>query len=217
MSGMKIAKDVVDTNEGWNKVLNKTLAVISYKKFFDVTSKHAPIIVKNDDKFYKENKKGNCHVNCKKAEEDGLGKRVSGWSLMNEFTHEDITSGMCRLVHHSNLMLADGTLVNITSGEGSSSHIFIQDDVRDFDFVNRIGFNDRMVFGDSFLVGRTVPRNKVHYAAKSEFSRDVFFEKFTIYKSMADALDIVPKNKPHKEMIQWMTLKTTCSYSAWNE
>lgn len=217
MSGMKISKDVVNTNEGWNEVLEKTLSVTSYKRFLDVTSKSTPIIVKNDATFYKVNKKDNCHLNCQKAENDGLGKRVSGWYLMNEYTHEDIPSGLCRLVHHSNLMLEDGSLVNITSGQEETSHIFIQDSQRDFDFQNRVGYNDRMVFGDSFLVGKTVPRNKIHFAAKSEFSRDIFFEKFTIYKSMEEALNVIPKNMSQKEMIQWMTLKTTCSISAWDE
>ena len=217
MSEMALSKDLVDTSEGWNEVLKKTLSINSYKKFLEVTSKSTPIVVKNDPKLYKENRKGYCHVNCQKAESDGIGKRVSGWYLMNEFTHEDIPIGMCRLTHHSNLILADGSLVNITSGQDEMWHIFIQDDERDFDFVNRIGFNDRMVFGDSFLVGKSVPRNKIHFAAKSEFSRDIFFEKFKIYSSMSDALANVPKNLSHNDMIRWVTLKTTCSTSAWED
>ena len=123
--------------------------------------------------FYKLNKRGNCHENCRQAEADGLGLRVSGWYVMNEFTHDGFADGMCRLVHHSNLMLADGSLLNITSDDDANFHIFIQDEARDFDFDNRIGYNDRMVFGDSFLVGRSVPRNKVHFAAKGELSRDI--------------------------------------------
>jgi hypothetical protein len=210
MSELKISSDVKNNAHGWADVLNKTLEVASYKKFIEVTSKHAPIVVKNDSTFYKINKKGNCHINCNIAEEKGLGKRVSGWYLMNEFTHEGFIDGMCRLVHHSNLMLADGTLINITSGGEGKFHIFIQDDYRDFDLINKVGFNDRMVFGDSFLVGRNVPRNKTHYAAQDQFDRDVFFEKFKIHSSKEEALKSIPQNLSYHEQVKWVTLKTTC-------
>jgi hypothetical protein len=210
MNEPRIAKTVSNTMNGWNDALRKMQKIASYKKFFEITSKHAPIVVKNDSTFYKINKKGNCHINCKLAEEDGLGKRVSGWYVMNEFTHEAFVSGMCRIVHHSNLLLRDGSLVNITRGGEDAAHIFIQDDLRDFDFVNRVGYNDRMVFGDDFFIGRTIPRNKVHFAAKGEFDRDITFEKFKIYASKLEALKTIPKSLPYQKQIKWMTLKTTC-------
>ena len=210
MSGLNLAIGVVNNYNGWNEVLKKTLDVASYKKFFEVTSQHTPLVVKNDDTFYKLNKRGNCHENCRQAEADGLGLRVSGWYVMNEFTHEGFADGMCRLMHHSNLMLADGSLLNITSDNEASFHIFIQDDLRDFDFDNRIGYNDRMVFGDSFLVGRSVPRNKVHFAAKSELSRDIYFEKFKIFKADERESIQIPSNLSYQEQIKWLTLKTNC-------
>jgi hypothetical protein len=210
MSGLNLANAVVNNYNGWFEVLQKTLDVASYKKFFEVTSHYNALLVKNDDTFYKLNKRGNCHENCRQAEADGLGLRVSGWYVMNEFTHDGFADGMCRLVHHSNLMLADGSLLNITSDNDASFHIFIQDDVRDFDFDNRIGYNDRMVFGDSFLVGRSVPRNKVHFAAKGELSRDIYFEKFKIYTADEKILITIPTNLSYQEQIKWITLKTNC-------
>ena len=180
MSKIQVAKGVVNDYNGWNEVLQKTIAIKSYKKFFEVTSQKSAVVVKNDASIFRENKIGNCHENCRKAESEGLGLRISGWYVMNEFTHDGFVSGMCRLVHHSNLLLADGSLVNITTDEDTKCHIFIQDDLRDFNFENRIGYNDRLLFGDTFRVGKSVPRNKVHFAAKDEFSRDVYFEKFKI-------------------------------------
>jgi hypothetical protein len=207
---MEIAKNVVNTFEGWSEALEKMLKVQSYKKFFAVTSKFEPIVVENDSTLFEDNKKGFCHLNCKEAERKGLGKRVSGWFVMNELTHEDMYSGMCRLVHHSNLLLPNGKFVNPTICGEEVAHIFIQDDERDFDFTNKIGFNDRMVFGDSFLVGKSVPRNKVHFAALSEFSRDVYFEKFKIYASREETMKVIPQNISYQEQVKWMTLKTTC-------
>jgi len=67
-----------------------------------------------------------------------------------------------------------------------------------------------MVFGDSFLVGKSVPRNKVHFAALSEFSRDVYFEKFKIYASREETMKVIPQNISYQEQVKWMTLKTTC-------
>ena len=210
MSEMNIAKGVENNSNGWNVVMQKMLQVVSYKKFFEVTSKHNPIVVKNDYDLYEFNKKGNCHLNCKKAEEDGLGIRVSGWYVMNEFTHEAFANGMCRLIYHSNLLLADGTMVNITKGGSETSHIFIQDNGRDFDFENMIGYNDRMLFGDKYMVGCSVPRNKVHFAARSEFSRDLMFEKFKIYKPSERSQFTIPTNFSYEKQIQWLTLKTNC-------
>ncbi len=211
MSKLKLANSVINNQKGWNEILEKTLDVASYKKFFEVTSHHDPLVVKNDNTFYKLNKIGNCHENCRQAEADGLGLRVSGWYLMNEFTHEGFTDGMCRLMHHSNLMFADGSLLNITKDDYAKYHIFIQDEARDFDFDNRIGYNDRMVFGDSFRVGRSIPRNKVHFASKGELSRDIYFEKFKIFKSDETESIQVPSNLSYQEQIKWLTLKTNLS------
>ena len=212
MSKLKISNTVSNNFKGWNEVLQKTLAVTSYRRFFEVTSKHNSTVVINNSDLYKSNKVGNCHENCRLAEKDGLGIRVSGWYVMNEFTHEYFANGMCRLTHHSNLLLSDGTLINITKDTKASHHIFIRDDSRDFDFENRIGYNDRMIFGDEFLVGKAVPRNKVHFANKSEFSRDVYFEKFKIYKKEEHHLIQIPSDLNYQEQIMWLTLKTNVSY-----
>ena len=42
---MEIAKNVVNTFEGWSEALEKMLKVQSYKKFFAVTSKFALVVV----------------------------------------------------------------------------------------------------------------------------------------------------------------------------
>ena len=211
MGKIKVAKGVVNDYNGWNEVLQKTMAIKSYKKFFEVTSQKSAVVVKNDASIFRENKIGHCHENCRKAELEGLGLRVSGWYVMNEFTHESFASGMCRLVHHSNLLLADGSIVNITSDVEAKYQIFIQDELRDYDFENRIGYNDRLLFGDTFRVGASVPRNKVHFAAKDKFSRDVYFEKFKLYTSDDKESIQIPNNLSYKEQITWITLKTNLS------
>jgi hypothetical protein len=59
-----------------------------------------------------------------------------------------------------------------------------------------------------------VPRNKVHFAAKSEFDRDIYFERFKIYKSDEANEIIAPRNLSHEEYVHWLTLKTNCSFAA---
>ena len=108
---------------------------------------------------------------------------------MNEFIYKEFSSGMMRLVHHSNLLLPDGTLMNPTNDENRTHHIFLRDDKRHFDFEKLMGYNDRMVFGDSFMVGRehikAVPRNKVLFASDGEYDIDLYYERFTVHTSSA--------------------------------
>jgi hypothetical protein len=61
---------------GWTAALEKTLAVASYKRTFEVTSKYSPVVVLNNPVFSKTNDRNQCHENCRRAELDGMGKRV---------------------------------------------------------------------------------------------------------------------------------------------
>lgn len=202
---------------GWTKAMNETIAVPSYKRFLEVTSNSSLIVVANDPSLTKSNDRNQCHENCRLAELQGIGKRISGWYVMNEFIYSEFTSGMMKLVHHSNLMLPNGTYVNPTSDGIKSHHIFLRDDERDFDFEKLVGYNDRMVFGDSFMVGRdhirAVPRNKVLFSSEHEYDRDKYYEKFTVHTSPEAVLAEMPKGLSPEEQQRWMILKSSARFS----
>jgi hypothetical protein len=204
-----------DNIDNWNAALEQIMAVPSYKKFFEITSPHKPVVVSNTSCAGVPNTLGYCHLNCHKAELEGIGTHVSGWYVMCEFLHNEIPTGMCRLIHHSNILLSDGTLINPTVDYGRSHHIFLRDDERVFDLQNNVGYNDRMVFGDAFLRGhhtsRPVPRNKVLYTARGHFDRDPIFEKFTFYYTPKDLWAAVPKCLHPSKVGSWIALKTNCS------
>lgn len=211
MSNFTLANNISDQLESWDDALKNTLKIPSFKKFLEVTSKHKPVVVINNPKISKFNERNRCHENCRLAELEGLGTRVSGWYIMSKIVYSEYPVGMLRLIHHSNLLLPDGTLVNTTDDEGRAFHLFLKDENRDFDFDKSIGFNDRMVLGDDFLAKsktmKSVPRNKVLFASESEFDRDLIFEKFTRYKSSEEIFSALPKGLTPKEKQKWLTLK----------
>ena len=203
--------------DGWTKAMEKTIAIPSYKRFLEVTSKSSLLVVANDPNLTKSNDRNQCHENCRLAEVQGIGKRVSGWYVINEFIYSEYGSGMMRLIHHSNLFLPNGTYINPTNVGKNSHHIFLKDDERQFDFERLVGYNDRMVFGDSFMVGRdhirAVPRNKVLYSSEHEYDRDKYFEKFTVHTSPESVMKDMPKGISRKEQERWMILKSSARFS----
>ena len=212
----KFCIDFENNLGGWNKALDQTLAVQSYKKFLQETSPFEPVVVENNPNLTESNSRNQCHENCRIAESNGLGKKVSGWKIANEFIYADLVVGMMRITHHSNLILPDGTLINPTRDDIRSHHLFLRDDNRYFDFDKRIGYNDRMVFGDAFLVGRdgqrAIPRNKVFFVSGSEFDRDLIYEKFKVYLTQEEVFADMPRNLSKAEQVKWMTLKSTASF-----
>ena len=211
MSGYTLKEGFADTYDGWQDVLAQIMAVTSYKTFFQVTSPHSPVVVKNDPSYAPSNDRNQCHMNCKIAEESGLGKHISGWYLMCEYIFNEFPTGMCRLVHHSNILLPDGTFINPTDDQ-NSYHIFIRDDRRVYNFRDDVGYNDRMVLGDEFMKGQNtrepVPRNKVLYSANEYYDRDLKFEKFKRYATKEEAYAQVPQSLSEQDKIKWLTLKT---------
>jgi hypothetical protein len=203
--------------DGWTKAMEKTIAIPSYKRFLEVTSKSSLLVVANDPNLTKSNDRNQCHENCRLAEVQGIGKRVSGWYVINEFIYSEYGSGVMRLVHHSNLLLPNGTYINPTNVGKNSHHIFLRDDERHFNFEKLVGYNDRMVFGDSFMVGRdhirAVPRNKVLYSSEHEYDRDKYFEKFTVHTSPESVMKDMPKGISLKEQERWMILKSSARFS----
>jgi hypothetical protein len=218
MSGFTFSEGFSNDFAGWKEAMEKTIAVPSYKRFLEVTSNYNPIVVANNPHLTKVNDRNQCHENCRLAELEGVGKRVSGWYVMNEFIYSEYTSGMMRLVHHSNLLLSDGTYINPTSDEDRTHHIFIRDDKRHFDFENSIGYNDRMVFGDSFMVGRdhirAVPRNKVLFAADEEYDRDLYYEKFRVHKTPEEVFNEMPKGLTNEQKQRWLKLKSSARFGS---
>jgi len=216
MSGFTFADNFTNNLAGWTKAMEQTIAVPSYKRFLEVTSSFDLVVVPNNPNLTKTNDRNQCHENCRLAELDGVGKRVSGWYLMNEFIYSEYASGMLRLVHHSNLLLPDDSYINPTSDENNSHHIFLRDDKRHFDFDKNIGYNDRMVFGDSFMAGRdtrkTVPRNKVLYACEGEYDRDLMYEKFTVHTSLESVIKDMPKRLTDEQRQHWITLKSSAKF-----
>jgi hypothetical protein len=217
MNGFTFADGFTNDIAGWTTAMEKTISVPSYKRFLDVTSKSRLVVVTNNPTLTKNNDRNQCHENCRLAELEGVGKRISGWYVMNEFIYSEFTSGMMKLVHHSNLLLSDGTYVNPTSDGDNTHHIFVRDDERHFDFDNLVGYNDRMVFGDSFMVGkdhiRAVPRNKVLYASEDQYDRDKYYEKFTVHISPDAVLREMPKGLSKQDQERWMILKSSARFS----
>jgi hypothetical protein len=210
MSGFTFVDGFTNDIAGWTKAMKQTIAVPSYKRFLEITSDYQLIVVANNPNLTKTNDRNQCHENCRLAELDGAGKSTSGWYLMNEFIYSEYESGELRLVHHSNLLLADGTYVNPTSNENHTHHIFLRDDKRHFDFDKNIGYNDRMVFGDKFMLGRdkykAVPRNKVLFSSESEYDRDLTYEKFTVHTSPEAVFADIPKGLTREQRQRWMIL-----------
>lgn len=217
MAGFTFTDGFTNDLAGWTTAMNKTIAVLSYKRFLEITSKSSLVVVGNDPTLTKNNDRNQCHENCRIAELQGVGKRISGWYVVNEFIYSEFSSGMMKLVHHSNLLLPDGTYVNPTSDGDNSHHIFLKDDERHFDFENLVGYNDRMVFGDNFMVGRdhirAVPRNKVLYSSEHEYDRDKYYEKFTVHTSPESVLRDMPKGLSIQEQERWMILKSSARFS----
>lgn len=200
----------------YQAALEKTMKVPSYKKFIEITSPYQPIVVVNNTNFSNNNDRNQCHENCRLAELEGKGKLVSGWYLMNEFMFSDYMSGSLRLVHHSNLMLDDGTFLNPTY-EGNRTHqIFLRDNKRHFDFEKQVGYNDRMVFGDIFMLGRdhikAVPRNKVLFGADGEFDRDLRYEKFTVHQTREDVIAALPRGLTTEQRERWLIFKSSARF-----
>lgn len=216
MATLNFINDFENTFKAWSDALEKTLSVPSYKKFLHITSHYEPIVVENNPNLIESNSRNQCHENCRIAELNGQGKKVSGWQIKNEFIYSDFPVGMLRIVHHSNLLLPDGTVINPTKDGDRSHHLFLRDDNRHFDFDKMIGYNDRMVFGDAFLIGRdsqrAVPRNKVFFASGSEFERDLIYEKFKVHLTKEEVFADMPKNLSKAEQVKWMTLKSTATF-----
>jgi len=218
MAGFTYIEGFANDLDGWTMAMEKTDSVPSYRRFLEVTSNFKFVVVANDPTLTKSSNKNQCHENCRLAELQGIGKRVSGWQIFNEFIFSDFASGMMRLVHHSNLMLPNGTYINPTNDRANSHHIFLRDDERHFDFINLIGFNDRMVFGDSFMTGRdnyrAVPRNKVLFASDDVFDRDLIYEKFKVHKSETEVFADMPRGLNNEQQKRWMILKSTARFKS---
>jgi hypothetical protein len=216
MSGFTFAANFTNDLDGWTKAMQQTLAVTSYNRFLKFTSDYEPVVVENDPTLTEVNHKNQCHGNCRIAEQNGVGKRVSGWYVVNEFVYAQFPVGMMRLIHHSNILLADGTYINPTSDKGASHHIFLRDDKRHFDFEKRIGYNDRMVFGDSFMLGKdhikAVPRNRVLFSADEEYDRDLYYEKFKVHTSREEVIADMPRGLTPDQERKWLKLKSSARF-----
>ena len=97
MAEFSFIEDFTNDLDGWTKAMEKTIANPSYKRFLEVTSKSSLLVVANDPNLTKSNDRNQCHENCRLAELQGVGKRVSGWYVMNEFIYSEYSSGMMRL------------------------------------------------------------------------------------------------------------------------
>ena len=216
MSGYTFAAGFKNDLDSWKLAIEKTIAVPSYKRFLEVTSEYKLQIVVNNPRLISTNDRNQCHENCRLAELNGVGKKVSGWYLLNEFIFSEFSTGMLRLIHHCNLMLPDGSFINPTNDENRTHHIFLRDDKRHFDFDKNIGYNDRMVLGDSFMIGRenikSIPRNKVLFASDSEFERDLYYEKFTVHESVEAVMADMPKGLTKELQEKWMVLKSSARF-----
>jgi hypothetical protein len=78
MSGFTFVDGFTNDIASWTTAMEKTIAVPSYKRFLEITSNYQLIVVANNPNLTKTNDRNQCHENCRLAELDGAGKRVSG-------------------------------------------------------------------------------------------------------------------------------------------
>lgn len=200
------------SREGWDRIKQEILAAPSYQRFLSVTSNQDLAVVENRADFSELNQENNCHENCQRLEELGMGTAVSGWYVLCDTIFNEVPTGVCRLVHHCNLQLLDGALVNPTiDNMNSPFHLFLRDDKRGYDLDQEIGYNDRMMFSDTYepepYSTKSVPRNKVLYARDEYFSRDLAYERFKVYKTLGELAAAVPKSLSQADRKLWMALK----------
>jgi hypothetical protein len=199
-------------SKGWEQRTLEIMAVPNYKKFLEITSPYGLHVVASNPDFSKLNQKNNFHENCKLLELQGKGRAVSGWYLLCDLLFSEIPRGVCRLIHHCNLQLEDGSLINPTiDNAGQPFHLFLRDDARSYNLEQEIGYNDRMVFGDAYQLAQgqyaSAPRNKVLFARDEYFSRDLAYERFKAYKTVEELATAIPKSLSAKEQELWLALK----------
>ena len=73
-----------------------------------------------------------------------------------------------------------------------------------------------MVLADSFLIGqknvKVIPRNKVLFASDGECERDLYYEKFTVHKSVEAVKADMPKGLTKEQQEKWMVLKSSARF-----
>ncbi len=200
------------SRDGWERIKQEILAAPSYQRFLSVTSDQDLAVVENRADFSELNQENNCHENCQRLEELGMGTAVSGWYVLCDTIFNEVPTGVCRLVHHCNLQLQDGLLINPTIDNiNLPFHLFLRDDKRRYDLDQEIGYNDRMVFSDAYepapSSAKSVPRNKVLFARDDYYSRDLAYERFKGYKTIEELAAAVPKSLSDQDRELWMALK----------
>ena len=201
-----------DNLEGWNEALAKIMAIPSYRKFFEITSPFPAVIVKNFPDLKNASKEERRAANREFAAMHMQGYYIDGWQVVCDYTHHELVKNVCRLIHHRNILMPNGDIVNSDDDNGRSHHIFIRDEKRLFDHHYKIGYNIRLLFGDDFQREQgddiVVTRNKVYFSSGPFIDSDPKFEKFKVYPNFEFANMAMPRNLSEQEQAKWMAMKT---------
>ncbi|NDH09716.1 MAG: hypothetical protein EBY16_08935 [Gammaproteobacteria bacterium] len=102
--------------------------------------------------------------------------------------------GIITSMFHCNWRTPENEIVNVTPFSGEY-HIFLADSSRKFDFKTNTGYNSRTIYLDTFKPPFLEPnptRNVNYFSSRNYKSRDPFFEKFTIFNNVVDAVNKLP-------------------------
>lgn len=188
-----------DNVTNWNNALKQIMAVPGYRKFFELTSPHEPMLVHNMTDIPNPTSPVECHKRSEYAVENYSGMRISGWYVICNQLFNEVPAGVCHLVNHSNVLFDEEKLfVNPVGDFGRLAHIFIPDGERAYDVTTEVGYNDRLYFtddylGDDDLYGEhSVVRNSVYFKRNSYIDNHPDAEKYATFYSMNDLLASIP-------------------------
>jgi len=209
-----------DTLEGWTEQMNQMISNNHLARYLRAISPLDPILVENSKEGADAKEVAyKCHWNVKQRVETNGGAPVFGWIVKpSRLDDDDRADGLVMSVFHCNWLAPDGKLLNITPFEGKF-HIFLQDNVRKYDFNTNTSYNMRIIHLDSFVPPKgmtSLAHNVTYFCADRHISREKIFEKFKKPDNLDEAFAAVPASMRctfngeldfTEEGKQWLALK----------
>ena len=214
-----------DTLDGWNQQMQSLNANPHIRNYLKAMSKNDLVVVRNRKKGITGRQPANqCHENVAKLVKRIGGKAIFGWYVY-PYTANDTAEfdGMIISNFHCNWLTPENELVNVTS-EDCSYHIFLADSHRKYDFDTNTSYNNRVIYLDTYnppFTSYNPSRNVTYFVAGQYSSRDRLFEKYTMPKTVARAVDSIPeymkrvingKTQLTEEGKKWMSLRFSVSF-----
>jgi hypothetical protein len=185
-----------DTLDGWNEQLLYLTSKSQVRNYLRAMSKSDLVVVRNRKKGVTSQQPAhNCHNNVDKLVKRIGGQAIFGWYIYPYMANDKAEfDGMIIGNFHCNWLTPENELVNVTAEDGAY-HLFLPDNHRKFDFDTKTSYNNRVIYLDnynppSFAINPS--RNVTYFRCKQYQSRDRLFEKYTIPKSITEAVNSLP-------------------------